>query len=242
LSKLAVIVPCLNEEDNVVTTLEWLSSALEKLPFSSEIIVIDDLSNDKTYEYASSYKNETNVTIKVFKKELHRRGYGAVIKFGLAHTTSDYVTFVSADRVDPIHILEKMAEKLDKGLDLVQCSRYLEKENQDTIPFKYKFFQFFFRRFATIALGAKIADSTYAFKMFKREKIMALGVSSNRFNISPEIMFKAVLAGYRYGFISAGQGTRELGESKFNFKKEGFGFGMCLIRGLLHRLNLVYWF
>ena len=240
--KLSVIVPCLNEEDNIITTLSWLSEALEKLPFSSEILVVDDLSVDRTYEYALNYKQESKVEIRVIKKELHRRGYGAVIKFGLAHTISEYVTFVSADRVDPIQILGEMAQHLDDGFDLVQCSRYLEKKNQGTIPFKYKFFQFFFRRFAAIALGTEIADSTYAFKMFKREKIIALGVSSNRFNVSPEIMFKCVLAGYRYGFISAGQGVRETGTSKFNFKKEGIGFGMCLIRAFLHRLKIIYWF
>jgi hypothetical protein len=55
-------------------------------------------------------------------------------------------------------------------------------------------------------------------------------------------MFKSVLAGYRYGFISAGQGVRETGTSKFNFKKEGIGFGMCLIRAFLHRLKIIYWF
>ena len=240
--KLSVIVPCLDEEQNITETLDWLTEALILLPIKSEIIVVDDLSQDKTFDFAKRYAANSDVQIRVFRKELHRRGYGAVIKYGMAQSNADYVTFVSADRVDPIEILSDMLKTLNSGYDLVQCSRYLDKSNTSTIPFKYKFFQFFFRYFAFLALGRKIADSTYAFKMFKRKKILALGVSSNRFNISPEIMFKAVLANYTFEFISAGQGERLIGESKFNFKKEGFGFCMCLIRAFLHRKGIVFWF
>ena len=43
----------------------------------------------------------------------------------------------------------------------------------------HKFYQFFYRRCVRIALGQKIVDSTYAFKIFDRRKILALGLSSN---------------------------------------------------------------
>ena len=59
--------------------------------------------------------------------------------------------------------------------DLVQVSRYQDPKNAENIPFKYKFFQFFFRRFVRISLGKSIADSTYAFKIFNRKKILSLG-------------------------------------------------------------------
>jgi len=149
---------------------------------------------------------------------------------------------VSADLVDPINLIPRMYAELLNGSDVVQVSRYLEKANSITIPFSYKFFQFFYRIGVRIALGKHIPDSTYAFKMFDRAKILAMGVSSNRFNISPEIMFKCILAGLNVVFISGSQGTRVSGVSKFKFHKEGVGFGMCLLRAWLHRNQIIFWF
>jgi dolichol-phosphate mannosyltransferase len=135
-----------------------------------------------------------------------------------------------------------MYSELQNGCDLVQVSRYLEKANSTTIPFSYKFFQFFYRFGVRIALGRQIPDSTYAFKMFNRSKILAMGVASNRFNISPEILFKSLIAGLDVRFISGAQTVRVGGVSKFKFHKEGIGFGKCLIRAWLHRNNIIYWF
>jgi hypothetical protein len=88
----------------------------------------------------------------------------------------------------------------------------------------------------------KVADSTYAFKMFKRTHILGLGLSSNRFSISPEIYFKATLAGYSIGIIDGAQTHREEGISKFVFRREAFGFIYCLLRTFLHRKKIVFWF
>lgn len=205
-----------------------------------EIIIIDDQSDDNTFIIAKEYTKYKN--IKVYRKDLDRRGYGAVIKYGLAHASGDLVIFVSADLVDPINLIPSMYKKLADGYDLIQCSRYSNKSDSSTIPFSYKFYQFFFRRLVTLSLGKKIPDSTYAFKMFKRKKIMALGISSNRFNISPEIMFKASLANYKIAFIPGSQGVRQSGKSKFSFTKEGLGFLICLLRAFLHRKKIIYWF
>jgi dolichol-phosphate mannosyltransferase len=237
---LSIIVPCLNESENVGKIISALLRVLRKTNITYEIIIIDDQSDDDTFAIAK--KISKTKTIKVLQKDLDRRGYGAVIKYGLAHAIGEYVIFVSADLVDPINLIPKMYKKLLNGFDLIQCSRYTNKFDSSTIPFSYKFYQFFFRRFVSISLGKKIPDSTYAFKMFNRKKIMSLGISSNRFNISPEIMFKALLANYRIGFIAGSQGVRLHGKSKFSFTKEGLGFLNCLFRAFLHRKKLIYWF
>ncbi|XAT61175.1 glycosyltransferase [Rhodobacteraceae bacterium Araon29] len=240
--KLSVIVPCLNEASNIVDALDKIVTVLgTDIPY--ELIVVDDQSDDDTHKIVSEYvstQNTKNITI--YRKEFDRRGYGAVIKYGTAYSTGDLVIFISADMVDPIHLLPEMYKSLHDGYDLVQVSRYLSKEDSSTIPFKYKFFQFFFRISVRICLGKKIPDSTYSFKMFDKRKVLALGLSSNRFNISPEIMFKAILAGFKIQFLPGAQGTRVGGVSKFNFIKEGPGFSLCLIRSLLHRKKIVFWF
>jgi dolichol-phosphate mannosyltransferase len=240
---LSIIIPCLNEEDNVEDILSEVTSILKQSKISYEVIVVDDQSSDATLHYAEQWaKKNLECNVRVIYKELHRRGYGAAVKYGLAFAKGEFALFVSADLVDPIDLIPKMYSELVSGQDVVQVSRYLEKHNSKTIPFSYKFFQYFYRIGVRVALGQYIPDSTYAFKMFRRSKILAMGVAANRFNISPEIMFKSILAELNVSFISGSQGIRVGGESKFKFHKEGIGFGMCLIRSWLHRKRLIFWF
>lgn len=238
--ELSVIVPCLNEEDNICEALNILRKELEGIDY--EVLIIDDQSNDETKNVAEYWISENNVdNYIVLKKDMARRGYGAVIKYGLAYASGRYVMFYSADMVDPIHLTSKML-RLVRENDLVQVSRYQDPSNARDIPFKYKFYQFFYRRFAHIALGDEVVDSTYAFKIFDRRLIMSLGLSSNRFSISPEILFKSHLAGRKIVFVEGAQSHREKGASKFIFMKEGPGFIWCLLRAFLHRTKILFWF
>ncbi|KXJ67169.1 glycosyl transferase family 2 [Achromobacter xylosoxidans] len=241
---LTIVIPCLNEEENIVDILDNVKQAVAGQKFTSEIVVVDDQSDDATYERATQWAEENRnvIPVRVVRRELQRRGYGAVVRYGAAHGVGRYGIFVSADAVDPIDLIPKLYDEMEKGAVLAQCSRYLEKGDDSTIPFKYKFFQFFFRIGVRIALGQYIPDSTYAFKMFRRRELLGMGLSQNRFSISPEITFKAILTGGQVKYIPGAQGVRARGVSKFIFRKEGIGFSYCLLRSFLHRYKIAYWF
>jgi len=239
-----IVVPCLNEEENIPTILGALQEALRDVSFRYEIVVVDDQSEDLTFKVASNYAQsiEGEAPIRVIRRPLRRRGYGAVVRYGAANGLGRYCVFVSADGVDPIHHIPEFYRRMEAGAALVQCSRYLTPGEAATIPFKYKFYQFFFRLFLRVLVGASIRDSTYAFKMFRRCDVLALGLTQNRFSISPEITLKVLLSGGRVEFVAAGQGIRQKGVSKFKFFKESFGYLYILLRAWLHRTQLIYWF
>jgi len=241
---LTIVVPCLNEVENIIGTLDNVYNTLKDQPLSYEIIVVDDISEDETFAVASEWAKQHAglLHIKVIKRSLHRRGYGAVVRYGAAYGTGRYCVFVSADNVDPVHLIPELFREMEGGAILAQCSRYIRAGDDSTIPFSYKFFQFFFRIGVRIAVGYSIPDSTYAFKMFRRQELLGVGLSSNRFNISPEITFKSILIGGEVAYVPGAQGVRLGGKSKFIFHKEGLGYGYCLIRTFLHRYKLIYWF
>ena len=241
---LTIVVPCLNEVENIVGTLDNLYSTLKGQSLQYEIIVVDDISEDETFAVASEWAQQHRglVPVKVIQRSLHRRGYGAVVRYGAAYGSGRYCIFVSADNVDPVHLIPQMYTEMENGAILAQCSRYIREGDDSTIPFSYKFYQFFFRIGVRIAIGYSIPDSTYAFKMFRRRDLLGVGLSSNRFNISPEITFKSILIGGKVSYIPGAQGTRQGGKSKFIFHKEGLGYGYCLIRAFFHRHKLIYWF
>ena len=53
--KLAIIVPCYNEEDCLAPTLDELLDVLARATFSWEVIVVDDGSRDRSVEIAEGY-------------------------------------------------------------------------------------------------------------------------------------------------------------------------------------------
>jgi dolichol-phosphate mannosyltransferase len=243
-TELTIVVPCLNEEENVTLILDRIVGVLEGSGIPCEIIIVDDQSDDRTFtnaeERARRYANE--YPIRVVRRPLERRGYGAAVRWGVAHGTGKYCIFVAADGVDPVELIPDFYRRMEGGATLVQCSRYLVKGDTATIPFKYKFYQFFYRFGVRFALGHYIADSTYAFKMFQRVDMVGMGLKQNRFSVSPEITFKTLLSGGRVEYVAAGQGTRQIGASKFYFRREAFGYGYVLIRAWLHRMGLIFWF
>lgn len=242
LSELSVIIPCLNEAENLPPLMERLEGVIVSAGLSAEVLILDDASGDKTWQVATQMQQQyRDLKVRAIRRYEPRRGYGAVVRYGLAHAHGSYCVLVSADSVDPIELLPQFVEHMRAGAVLVQCSRYLNPGDAATIPFKYKFYQAIYRTLIQLLLGHNIRDSTYAFKMFDRVYILALGLTSNRFSISPEITFKVLLSGGNIVYVPAGQGVRQRGASKFVFWREGYGYSTTLLRAWLHRLG-VLWF
>jgi dolichol-phosphate mannosyltransferase len=242
---LSIIVPCLNEAENVEQCLTNILQVIDTIPnCTSEIVVVDDQSEDETFIVTQDFINKGNLEDRIIlvKRNLKRRGYGAVVRYGVAHAHGRYAIFVSADMVDPIEHLPVFYQMMEEGADLVQCNRYQNPGDTTSIPFIYLFWQFFYRRFVSLILGTKLTDTTYAFKMFKRTDLLAVGLAQNRFSISPEITFKVLLSGGSVQSFAAPQGTRVNGISKFKFVKEAYGYGYVLLRSLLHRMGVILWF
>lgn len=100
--RLTIVIPALNEEDAIGSTIERTLAAREVIRAESpvdevEIIVVSDGSTDRTAEIASGY---SDVRLIVFEQN---RGYGAAIKEGFRQGTGDLVGFLDADGTcDPV--------------------------------------------------------------------------------------------------------------------------------------------
>ncbi|WP_220347488.1 glycosyltransferase family 2 protein [Chromobacterium violaceum] len=77
MTKLSIIIPCLNEEENVEQILDSVTAAVSGKITDYEIIIVDDQSDDSTLSLAQKWSVENpNSKVRVLYKELHRRGYG----------------------------------------------------------------------------------------------------------------------------------------------------------------------
>jgi glycosyltransferase involved in cell wall biosynthesis len=115
---LTIVIPCLNEERNIGPTLDTVAAAISELPYSCEILVIDDGSTDNTAEIVDRYcEAHPDLSIR-----LHRNGRNR----GLAHSYVDgaflgrgkYYRLVCGDNVEPKETLLTVFRALGKA-DLI---------------------------------------------------------------------------------------------------------------------------
>ena len=73
---LTIVIPCLNEEENLLPVLDQVRSVLVNQRFVSEIIVIDDMSDDQTLAVAMQWAKSAGLDLRVsvIQRQLRRRG------------------------------------------------------------------------------------------------------------------------------------------------------------------------
>jgi glycosyltransferase involved in cell wall biosynthesis len=243
MAELSILIPCYNDEKVLRGTIERLHHVVTHSSLNVETLMVDDESADGTLAIAQGLIEEfPALHIRVFARKRQRRGFGGLIRFGMAYATGPYCAVVSSDGHDPVELLPEFLAKLRAGAHLVQCSRYNRKEDAISVPLSYRIYQAIYRTATRLLLGARILDTTYGFRAFNRNYVQALGTAGNRFNVCPEMTFKIMLSGGTIEYVPGQQ--RDLkhgGSQKFRLPFEIWGYATVLFRASLYRVGLP-WF
>ncbi|MGI9492929.1 MAG: polyprenol monophosphomannose synthase [Geminicoccaceae bacterium] len=120
--KLTLIVPTLNEVDNILPLIGRLEAALGRTSWAA--IIIDDDSEDGTYDVVQTIAAEKS-HIKVVRR-IGRRGLSSACIEAMTMATSPYVAVLDADLQHDEHLLRPMLEMIEGNqFDLVAASRFL---------------------------------------------------------------------------------------------------------------------
>lgn len=103
-SSVALIVPCYNEAKNIGKTLNSLLN-LDYPKEKLEIIVVDDGSDDKTFEKVKAFQKRDK-RIKVFRKE--NGGKYTALNLGLSKTNAEFIGSVDGDSYLDAQALKKV--------------------------------------------------------------------------------------------------------------------------------------
>jgi dolichol-phosphate mannosyltransferase len=240
--ELSILIPCLNEAENLPSLVERLEKVCIESDLDVETIILDDASEDDTIEVAKLLQaRHKSINIRIIHRFQPRRGYGALVRYGLACATGRYCLLVAADGTHPIETLPTYLSEARKGAQLVQCSRYERPGDSGNIPRIFKFYQALYRMLVRLLLCWDIRDPTCSFKLVDRIYLLAIGIRSNELSLIPEIPFKVMLSKGRIVFIPGEQSFRPRGISQFKFMREVSGYGYVLFRAWLHRFGLS-WF
>ena len=125
---LSLIVPVYNEEETLPLLIEAILAALEPLPYTWEVVLVDDGSEDSSLQVMTQLAEE-------YSEHLHvvsfRRNFGqtAAIAAGLDYAKGEIIILLDADLQNDPADIPMLLEKLDEGYDLVSGWR---KQRQDT--------------------------------------------------------------------------------------------------------------
>lgn len=143
----SLVIPVLNEADNVLHLWERLSAVVAGLgAHRFEVVFVDDGSTDGTPEKIRALSASETLGWKLvsFSRNF---GHQAAISAGMRHASGDALVFLDADLQDPPELICVFLEKFQAGYDVVYGIRQNRKE-----PLWLRFcFKAFYRLFNMIA-------------------------------------------------------------------------------------------
>ncbi len=121
---LSLVVPTLEEKENIVILLERLMVLLDsKIPNQYEIIVVDDDSDDRTWQKVAKIANDYR-QIKIMRRTSEKGMATAVIR-GWQVAKGKYLGVMAGDFQHPLEPLLQMLSMIETDADVVVASRYV---------------------------------------------------------------------------------------------------------------------
>jgi glycosyltransferase involved in cell wall biosynthesis len=182
----SVILPVMNEAENLRVLIPRLVAAIEREHLTHEIIVIDGPSTDGTRETAEGFG------ARVLPER--KRGYAGALGTGLSEARGDYVLTLDADQSHDPDFFVRMWRARKHG-DIVVASRYAlgGAAYSDFIRNSTSWFlNLVLRR----VLSMPVLDMSSGFRLYRREAIANLEITSTNFEVQEEILVKAFANGF----------------------------------------------
>jgi glycosyltransferase involved in cell wall biosynthesis len=111
--RISLVLPMLDERDNVVPLLDEIEQALQPLGFPFEVIAVDDGSRDGTTEILRRLSGERPyLKVLVFRRN---HGQSAAFDAGFRHASGDVVVTMDADRQNDPRDIPTLLARLQEG-------------------------------------------------------------------------------------------------------------------------------
>lgn len=217
---ISIIIPVLNEEDNVFKLHKEIVNICEKNCYKYEIIFINDGSTDKTLENLKTLKP---IKIINFRKNF---GQTFALDAGIKQAKGDYLITMDGDGQNDPHDIPKLIKKLEsENLDVVSGWRKKRKD-----PILKKFFSRCAYLVRKALLNDWIHDSGCTFKIYRKECFINLDLVGEMHRFIPALL---MMKGFKVDEVKVNHRKREFGKTKYNWTRG--------VKGNLDILSLWFW-
>lgn len=195
---LSILIPVFNEVATVAELINRVRAA-DTCGLDKEIILVNDASTDGTGPLLEELAATGD--LRVFNHS-YNRGKGAAIRTALEKATGDICLIQDADLEYDPHDYPKLLEPILAGrADVVYGSRFTGGTHRVLL-----FWHYLANRFLTLLsdmlCNINLTDMETCYKVFRRECVQGMKLTSDRFGIEPELTAK--LARRRYRFYETG--------------------------------------
>ena len=207
---ISVVLPILNEEENLEELYSRLTDTLSTLDLEYEIIAVDDGSTDRSFEVLRQI-NERDPRLKAIK---FRRNFGqtAAMSAGFDHAQGDVIITMDSDLQNDPADIPRLLDKLNEGYDVVSGWRADRKD------------KFLSRRLPSILAnklivkmtGVKLHDFGCSLKAYRKEVIDNINLYGEMHRFIPAL---ASLVGAEIAEMKVTHHARKYGKSKYGISR-----------------------
>src|SRR5215472_18173842 len=151
-TEVSFVVPCLNEEENVLGTIETITRAMERVDCRFEILVFDDGSQDNTSGVVAAYQAANpQAPVRLFRNKVNR---GLAYNFveGAFQGRGRYYRAVPGDNVELVESLEKIIHA--RGTADIIVPHFVEIRNR---RLRRKIISKLYTKLVNLASGCRVA-------------------------------------------------------------------------------------
>ncbi|MBI2375429.1 MAG: glycosyltransferase family 2 protein [Deltaproteobacteria bacterium] len=196
--ELSVVIPAYDEVTRISVTVARTLEFLARTYPRSEVIVVDDGSNDDT-PLVLAELSRLDPRLVVIRHETNH-GKGGAVKSGVLAARGEFVLFMDADLATPIEELPKVLAYARAGADVVVGSRAhgTGTEIRKRQPLPRELMGRTFNVIVRSLLPIDIADTQCGFKLFRRAAAQAIFARTTLegFAFDVELLMLAKQLGY----------------------------------------------
>ena len=211
--KLSVIVPCYNEESNIIPFFKEIELVKGKLQNDAdlELIFVNDGSSDNTYEKILDLAEKH----KYVKYINFSRNFGkeAAMLAGLESSSSDYTVIIDADLQDPPSLIPEMFKLISTGKYDRIATKRIDRKGE---PILRSIFARLFYKMINKISDVKIVEGARDFSIMTSRMVKSILSLNERSRFTKGIY---EWAGYKTYWISFNNNERNEGTSKWSFFK-----------------------
>lgn len=206
----SIVVPVMNEEENVPLLHRAISAAMQAWGKSYEIVIVDDGSTDRTFELLRQIaQNDPHLRVVKFRGNY---GQSAAMAAGFDHARGEVVVTMDGDLQNDPKDIPNVVTKLEEGFDIVSGWRKNRKDKLVIRKIPSKIANRLIRKTTRVDLH----DTGCSLKAYRSEVVQKIRLYGELHRFIPAL---ARIEGARISEMVVNHHERKFGQSKYNITR-----------------------